>query len=162
MPLTRQEDVFGFEIAVDDPFVVRHGDGGKHRQHEVDRFGEGKSSDAPEQRREILSLQELHDQIGDALFGPHVGDVDDVGMADARGGFPLAKEPCSRPGRRRDRRVQGLDGDAFLEIPVRPLVDRAHPATSHQARDLVTAELGPGGEGVLRLQFVFSFHGVTG
>ena len=58
--------------------------------------------------------QELHHQVGVAAVAAHVGDVDDVRVADARRQLRLAQEARARAGHRGDQRAQHLDRDLLL------------------------------------------------
>ena len=133
-----QVDVLGLEVAVDHARRVRrvqraadlHADA--HRAQRID---------APLVRQhvgEVDAVEVLHHEVGAAVLGrAEVGDVDDVGVADARGGARLAPEALDQVLLLRVDRVQDLDRDALADLDVLAGVDRAHAALADLAQDAV-------------------------
>ena len=95
---------------------------------------------AVDEQPELDALDVLHHEEERAVVGgAEVGDVDDVGVLDARGGARLAPETLDQIGRARVRRVQDLDRHALADLDVLGLVDAAHAAFAAQALDVVAA-----------------------
>jgi len=88
---------------------------------------------ALEAMREILAREELHDEVGDVALAPHVREIDDVRVAQARGELRLAQEALARARDGGDAGRERLDGDAPADLGVDRLVHGAHAARSKQA-----------------------------
>jgi hypothetical protein len=133
-----EEDVARLEIAMHDAGVVSSGDGGDHRQHQIDELLERDPPPLRDLVREIVPLEQLHDEVRHAVVRADVEHRDDVRVLDARRGPSLSEK--ARRGRlaRREVRVERLDGDALAEILVLPLVHRRHRALA----DLATEPVG--------------------
>ncbi len=77
-----EHDVRGLEIAVDDVALVRGGEAGADLPRDLERALLGESSDAPQQRREILAVDVLHRQERAAVDLVDVVDAADVRVRD--------------------------------------------------------------------------------
>ena len=87
---------------------------------------------------EIDPVEVLHDEVGAAVLGrAEVGDVDDVGVADARGRARLAPEALDQLLLGRVVRVQDLDRDPLADLDVLAGVDRPHAALADLAQHAV-------------------------
>jgi hypothetical protein len=151
--LAGDEDVVGFEVAVDEAGAVGGGealaglavdgdDGGPVAGVVAGPGGEGGSGDV------------LHREEDAALPDGDVVDGDDVGVGEAGDRAGLAEQAgAGLVGAAAAQRAQELDGDAAVELGVVAEVDLAHAADAEQlehdeATDLVAAaELVGGGLG---------------
>ena len=96
---------------------------------------------------QIDPVEVLHHEVGAAVLGrAEVGDVDDVRVADARGGARLAPEPLDQILLRRVGRVQDLDRDALADLDVLAGVDGPHAAFADLADHAVAVVDHPPGE----------------
>ncbi len=136
-----QEQVLGFEIAVDDAGGVRG------LQHVGDLAAEPaalEEIEAPllEARCEGDALELLRHHVR-APLGRHavVEDVHDAGVADGRGGLRLVEEALHHLGVARELRQEHLHDHAAAERVVAAGVDRARAALADQPLDAVVAEL---------------------
>ena len=139
------EDVLGLEIAVDDAGSV-----GLHEPlgAVADDAARGRrvdEADAGHPVVERLAVEELHGDVGPAVFeAPRVVHVDDVGALHARGGARLAEEPLDDDVRVRQLLGEHLERHALAEGDLLGLVDRGHSPTPDLARDAVFSdEHGP-------------------
>jgi len=71
-----------------------------------------------------------------------MSDVDRVRVPDAGRQLRLEQEAGARLGDRRERRTDGLYRDAFADLGVQALVNRAHSALAEEANDAVLAQAG--------------------
>src|SRR5262249_50463865 len=89
---------------------------------------------------EVDAVEVLHDEVEGAVRRrAGVGDIDDVGVADLRGGAGLAPEPLDDLLAVPEARVQDLDGQAPPDVDVARFVDAAHRALAAQALEQVAA-----------------------
>ena len=97
MARSGEEDVFGFQVAMNDAFGVGGGQAVRDRNHLLDGL-------APWDRRpaqplaQRLTLQQLGNDEGDAVYVSDVVDCQDVGMRECGDGFRLALEARQRVG----------------------------------------------------------------
>ncbi len=140
LSVARQEDVLGLQVAVDDAGGV----GGREALCDLDRGG-GDDLDgerpAVEAVPERLALEELGDEVGDAVVAPDVEDGEDVRVVEPPDRLHLDLEPADPvgvggPGPRED-----LDGDVAAEPGVPGAPDLAHPARTDAGYDFVGTEL---------------------
>ncbi len=137
----REEEVRRLDVAVDDALVVRalQADAGLRRdaEREVGR----ERAEALDQLMEILALEVLHHQEGQAplLVAPRAVDADDVRRVDRRRRLGLAREAAHQRLARRGLRGDDLDGDARAALRVDRFINRAHPAGPKEAHDLITS-----------------------
>ena len=95
---------------------------------------------AVDELAELDAVEVLHHEEERAVGGgARVGDVDDVGVADLRGGARLAPEALDQIGRLAVGRVQDLERDAPADVDVLGLVDPPHAALAEEAPDVVAA-----------------------
>jgi hypothetical protein len=142
----REEDVGGFEIAMDDAgpvrLVERVSDLDRDPQRVVD-VERAKFQTSLER----FALQELHDQERPAVLVPDVVERADVGMIQLRDRPRLAVEPFAKLRVGGQRFGQDLDRDDAIEPRIASLIDLAHAARSDGGENLVRAEAGTGGKG---------------
>ncbi|MEJ7695910.1 MAG: hypothetical protein WKF78_04615 [Candidatus Limnocylindrales bacterium] len=135
-----QEHVLRLEIAMDDPLGVRGREratdltGDPQRARDVDR------AFALDHAAELDALEELHHEVHAAVArGAGVGDVDDVRMADLRGGTGLAAEPLHQIRHPAVARVQDLQRDTLADLDVLGEVHLAHAALADQLDHAIAA-----------------------
>jgi len=132
---TREKDARRFQVAVHDARRVRC----------QQPFGELLANrEQPRQRQRVLSgtplrerhsIEQLHDQIRAAVRQrAEVSDVDDVLVANCRGGLSLDQQTPGRFAEPRDVRAQHLDSHLLADGLVPAAVDDAHPVTSEKRR----------------------------
>jgi hypothetical protein len=139
------EDVFGLQIAVDDPLLVRRGEPVRDLQRVLERFPLRKRPFI-ETLPEGFSLEELHRDVRDVLVAPEVVNSEDVRVRERRDrpGFSLEARERGRVGGEPLR--QDLDRDVAFELGVPRSVDFAHPTCAERREDLVRAEARTRGE----------------
>ena len=114
MPSSRNEDVAGLEIAVDDAVLVRELHGARHLPHQLQARFERQAVRLAV-RGDRHSRDVLHDEV--CLAGRRHSTVeqrDDVGMLERGQNLPLGAESARRFAAAR-RRVRDLDRDAVPE-----------------------------------------------
>ncbi len=137
---TDQEDVRGFDVAVDDADRVRRPERVCHPRHEIDRLGRRDSSLAEEARSERLSVEPLHHEVGHAaLGGPGVRHVHDVRMIQPAERSPLVSQPADEIGTIPELPDQDLEDEALPELDVLDFENAAHPACPEQADHSITS-----------------------
>ncbi len=135
-----EEDVVGLQVAVDDVALVHRRHRGAHREHEVQRGREGERAAVVDAVGEALPLEELHREVGHAVDGARVVDLDDVGVLEARRGLRLAEEARGERGVRGQLAAQDLQRHALLQRELQGLVDHPERARAEHALDLVGPE----------------------
>jgi hypothetical protein len=144
-PGADQEHVLRFQVAMDDPLLVR---GLQRRAHLLrDRHHRAKrrKGDLLQTGREVLPLEVLHHHV---VHPParlvEVDDVDDVGVSEARDDLGLSAESLDHIPVERDRRLEQLDGEPLAGADVHRLVHDAHPPLPKRTDQTVcSAENGP-------------------
>ena len=122
------EDVLGLDVPVDVARLVRGGQPGEHRVHEVERGPRRQGPLGVDDRAERAALDVLHREEDPPRVLALVEDRDDVGVAQpgGRAGFPAEAGDEGRVGRQVG--AHDLEGD----LPVQPGVggeqDRGHAA----------------------------------
>jgi len=122
------EDVLGFDVAMDDPRAMRRRDpapGGDEALEDLAR-----RSRLGQPRGERRALDQLHRDVRAVTVAAGVVDRDDVGMRELRERAAFAHEPL-------DAEVQlgvdQLDRDRAIELRIVTGVDRAHAAVAEPA-----------------------------
>ena len=134
-----EHDVGGLEIAVDDVALVRRGEARADLPRDLERAIFGKSSDALQQRGQILAVDVLHRQERGAVDLVDVVDAADVRVRD------LPRHPHFGVQLRQSRwiaidiRRQELQRDRLSELQVVCAVDLAHAAAAEAFDDAVSA-----------------------
>ena len=75
-------DIGGFQVAVEDAFVVGGGQPGAEFAGGLDGLVDGQASDAAEEGAEIFAIDELHGDVMQAFGDADVVDAADVGVGD--------------------------------------------------------------------------------
>ena len=145
-PVSGEEQVFGLEIAMDDPFFVRRREPARDLHRVVERLADrnGAGGQALAQR---LALEELGDDVRRAVLHAEVVDGRDSRVVQDAGGARLGLEALEPVRVLREGRGQDLDRDLAAQARIRRAVDLAHAARAERREDLVRAEAGSGGEG---------------
>ena len=144
--VVRDHDVLGLEIAVDDTDLVRRLQPGGDLFGNRERLGHGELALPPEEVREVLTLDERHREVLDAVELAEIVDPDDVFVGDLAGQHQLALEaPLDFAGGLdivRDFRTNDLERDRDTELRVPRLIDDAHPAGAQDADDVIARAEG--------------------
>jgi hypothetical protein len=93
---------------------------------------------------EVVALDVLHDQEGDVAVAVGVVDADDVGVLQPRRRARLGAEAVLVFGGGFFREVfdlDGLDGDAPVQVGVAPLVHHAHGTLAQDPEQIVPSQL---------------------
>jgi hypothetical protein len=143
-----EQDVAGFDVAVQHPGAVRGPQRGDHAAAYAGGFGGRQRAVLLEQFAEGDGLDVLHDDGRQALVVHHVVDDDDVGVADPGGGAGLAAGALEEGGQLvvvhvRLRRVQLLHRDEAVEQLVLGPPHRAHAAAADACEQPVAARDQP-------------------
>ena len=143
----RDEEVLGFQVAVDDSLLVR----GREPMRDLRGIFEGfalRGLSAGENGAQRLAFEKLLDDVGRsvALIRPDVVDGGDVGVIQDSGGFGLLLEAAQTVRVGRERRGQNLDRDLAGEPRVARSVHLAHSPGSQRGKDLVGTEAATDGE----------------
>ena len=139
-------DVRRLQIAVDDVLLVRGvervGDLLRDRQRLVER-----DRAARDPRRQVVAVDQFHDQGGEVRCLLEAVDRRDVRMVESREhfGFALKAREAIRIAGHRGR--QHLDRHRPLQIAVGGAIDLAHAAGTDLRGDFVDAKAGAGSEG---------------
>ena len=97
---------------------------------------------------QVGALDELHDEVGDAVDAALVVDGDDAGVGQARRGAGLAPEAGDEVGGVGQVRVHHLQGHAPVQAPVPGDVDGGHAAAGDPVDDFVARVDQPTEEGI--------------
>ncbi len=133
------EQVLGFQIAVDDGLFMRRG--------KTLRDLSGVFQRSPQRQRaarrglaERGALQQLRDDVRSAGVKSDVVHGEDVRVVEACGGKRLLLEAPQSRGIRREPGRQDLDGDLAAQPRIAGAIDLAHGAGSQETEDLVRTE----------------------
>ncbi len=136
--LSRQKNVLGFQIPVDNPVLMRRGERAKRGLHDAARGREADGALSVQQASEVLSGQILHDEVGlPPLGNAHIEHVDDVGVGDGGSRLSLPIEPGNQlfvPG---ELCVQKFYRGAASQLDMTPQVDSAHSALVEETDQLI-------------------------
>ena len=142
-PVGGKKNVLRLEVAVDDPLGVGGRQTVGHRHTVLHSL-------SPRNRRpahalpKCLTLQQFHDDIGNALLRPDVVNSQDVRVRKSGDGFGLALKPRQRLGVARGRIRKHLDGHLTLETRVLRAIDLAHAARAERSDNLIRAQVCTG------------------
>ena len=144
--LPGDEDVLRLQVAVDDPLVVRGGQGlGQlHRVLHGLAHGQGARRQPLPQR---LALEQLHDGVGRPGLAAEVVDREDARVRQRRHGFRLPLEAGEGLLVLREARGEDLDRHLAVELGVASAKDLAHPPGAEGGGDLVGSETLAGCQG---------------
>ena len=97
MAVSRNEEVLGLQIPVDDPLLM----GGREAPGDLERIVHGlllRNRAGVELSAQRLAFQKLHDGVGDPVLVAEVVDREDVLMGEGRDRLRFALEPRQRVG----------------------------------------------------------------
>ena len=144
LPVTREKQVLGLQIAVDDTFAVRGREATRDLADDVDGFpGRERRSQTGAKR---VAFEELSGGISRPGGQADIEDCEDVRMRERGHGsrFPLeSRAPIGIVG---DAGRQDLNRDVTPEPRVAGPIDLAHAACSEWSEDLVGPDSGAGRE----------------
>ena len=139
-------DVRGFEVAVDDPLLVRGfervGDLLRDRQRFVER-----DRAARQPLRQIVAFDQFHDERMHAAGFFKSVNVAMLGWLRDASDLRLALKPREPIGVAREQIRQNLDRDIAIELRVPRAIHLAHAARADRRDDFVRAEMGAGSQG---------------
>lgn len=144
-----EEDVAGFEIAMDYAASVGIGDGGGDFGEQLDG-GEWRERTTPKSLGEVLALDERHGEVGLPRELPHVEDGDDALMIERGGGGRFGAEARQVFGGGELAGQYRLERDFAIEAGVVSAIDDAHAAAAQLGEDCIGADLR--GNGRLRFE----------
>ena len=98
-------------------------------------------------RREVVALDQLHDERPGAARPFEAVNVRDVGMVQRRQDLRFAFESRQPLGVVGKGGREHLDGDVAIEPGIARAIDLAHPSLAQFGGDLIGAEAGAGCEG---------------
>ena len=139
LAVAADEDVPGLHVAVDDPLGVGRGERPGHRGRDPRRLAWRERAIGAQDRRKVLTVDELHDDERAVRVLAVVVDPDDVGMRQGR------RRAGLEPEARREIRVaqvlgtEQLDGDVAAQLGVGGAVDGRHAALAEQLDQPVAA-----------------------
>ena len=109
------------------PLAVRESQAFERLAKDFDRLARHHGpAQLPEVVGERLSLDELHHDVELSLLDEKFADLDDVGMLKAALNFGFVQEPLAQFRVERQLRIDGLDGDDFVEDDMHTAIDNAH------------------------------------
>ena len=137
--VSRNEEVLGLQIPVDDALLMGSGES----LRDLQRIVHGlllRNRARVELSAQRLAFQKLHDGVGDSVLVSEVVDREDVLVGKRRDRLRLALEPRERVGIGRDGLREDLDRDVPVQLPVPRPVHLPHPARAERREDLVGTE----------------------
>src|ERR1044071_1642024 len=127
-----------------DAVVMRGGQSRANLPCDFDRFVARQTTNAPQQRRQILAIDELHRKKVPAIDLADVIDAADIRMRDLPSDADFVVKARQRSPIEGDRVRQELERDNLFEFEILSLIDFAHPAATHQTDDAITlSQHGP-------------------
>lgn len=139
--LLRDEQVFGLEIPVDDPLLVRRREATRRLRSEVHHLPERERS-MFEALAQGLSLQKLRNDIRGGVLFAEIKDREDVWVGELRDRPCFALEAQERLGIAGQLGGEDFDGYVPAELRVPRAIDLTHPPRAEGREDLVRAEAG--------------------
>src|SRR5262249_24887179 len=136
-----EEQVRGLEVAVDDAEGVGLGERLAGLEDPGRRGADGERTLSPQDRGEVIALEELHDD--ERRAGLERDDVEHaraVRALELRRRHRLADEAGAHLGVLQRLGEDELDGDALLEVEVGGFDDAAHAALAEDALDAILAD----------------------
>ena len=131
---------------MDDALLMRRFEGFGDLLGNRQRFVERERS-ARDPLRQILALDEFHDEGADVPRGLNAVDGCDVGVIEGRERVGFAGESREPFGITGEELGQDLERDVAIELGVPRPIHLAHAAYADLDRDFVDAEAGAGGKG---------------
>ena len=136
-----EQDVFGFDVAMDDIMGVRVMEGACHLLRDVRGVGNGELLFPREPIPQRFALDVGHDVIEEAVGFPRIVEGEDVRVRESRGDLDFAQEAVGSQ-RGGELRPQHLDRDGAMMLDVAAEVHGGHATAANFAFERV-----PPGEG---------------
>ncbi len=137
LPIAREHQVRGLDVAVDDPGAMGFGQSLCHLDGNVERVIDGKWS-APDALRQRLAFVVGHDEIELPVVGfADVVDGADIRMVQGRGRLGFLDESLFRRLVARQLGRKKLERGEAVEAGVPDLIDETHAASAEMGDDLV-------------------------
>ena len=133
------EEVFGFDVAVDDAVVVGALEGVADRGDDGEGFGGGETAGL-EELAEIETVDEFHDEEAAAGGLAEVVDGDDVGVIEGGEGFGFGGEAGGEGWVGGAFRGEEFEGDEPVEGALSGFEDDAHAAAAEAFEDFELGE----------------------
>ena len=135
---TREENVLGLDVAVDDALLVRVAKRVVHFERDRDRVFDGQHSLAIQAIAERFALHERHHIVEEIARHARVVQTEDVGVMQLRGESNLALEPLGAEGR---GEVRHEDFDRYFAtvLDVVREIDDGHSTPPKLADNIVLA-----------------------
>ncbi len=134
-----EKDVARLDVAMDEPARVRGGKRPRGLGDDARGLARREGAAATEDRRQVLAVDEFHDDEGAGRVLSEVVDRDDVGMVQRRGRVRLLSEPGAEVRVPTVLGTEELHRDVAIELGVVSPVDRRHAALAEQLDEPVTA-----------------------
>ena len=135
-PIFREEQVFGLEVAMNDPFFVGGGQPVRDLQGIVQSLADGDRS-AAQALSKGLSFEQFGDHVRTTLDRANVEYRQDVGMVQGSGGECLLLKTAEAVGVKGHCLRQNLDRHFTFEARVPGAIDLAHAARAQQRNNLI-------------------------
>jgi hypothetical protein len=137
---TRQHDVLGFEVAMDDAVAVGRVQGAGDLSDHLSHLRRCEPVSGPHPLAQVRAFDEFHGQEGGAVLGNvEVEHLNDVGVPQARHHLGLSAEAQDGVFVAGVLLVQRLDGEQPRQARVRCGVDLAHATSPQRMQDLIRA-----------------------
>ena len=131
-PVRPDQDVAGLHVAVDEASGVGGGEGPRDAGPDPRDLARRQRAAPPQDRREVLAVDQLHDDVRAARVLAVVVDRDDVGVAERGRRLRLLPEARREVGVAQVLGAEQLERDVATELGVGGAVDGRHPAAAQQ------------------------------
>src|SRR5262249_42672108 len=138
--LPRDEDVRGFDVAMDEAACVRCVKRARELRDERERASCLERAVATKKRTKVGAGDVAHRDVEQAVELTGLVDRDDVRMLQRRGELRLAEETLAESVVLAELRCEELQRDLSLQTKIVGAVDDAHPAPTENALQVVLAE----------------------
>ena len=132
--LPRDEDVLGFDVAMDDPAKMRVGEGLGDLLRDARRAPGREGAVAPYGVRQGFPIDEVHHQVGAAALLAGIVDGHDVRVLKAGGGHHFQTKALPGLARAGDAGEEDLERHVAAQGRMVGPVDGAHPASPKMPR----------------------------
>ena len=138
------QDVAGLDVTVDQTAGVGCREGPGDGRRDPGGLSGRQGAAATDDRREVLTVDQLHDDVRTGRILAVVVDGDDVRVAQRRGRLGLLAEPGREIGVAQVFRSQQLDRDVTAQLGVERSIDGRHAALAEQLdQPIATAQDRP-------------------
>ena len=133
------QDVARLDVAVDEPAGMSGGEGLRDAGPDPGDLPRVERTAPAQDRREVLPVDQLHDDVRAARVLAEVVDGDDVGVAERGRRLGLRAETRREIGIAQVLRTEQLERDVATELGIGGAVDGRHPAAAQQLDQAVAA-----------------------